>query len=85
MNEHLLDRVAEATSLREGTTGVAQVLRIVHQEGKVTLRDLSHRLGLPIPVLAAVRGELEKATRAQDPDAARPGLSHVSRQTARHR
>jgi predicted methyltransferase len=61
MNEHLLDRVAEATSLREGTTGVAQVLRIVYQEGKVSLRDLSHRSGLPVPVLAAVRGELEKA------------------------
>ncbi|MBN1813241.1 MAG: bis-aminopropyl spermidine synthase family protein [Anaerolineae bacterium] len=60
MNEHLLDRIAEATSLREGTAGVAQVLRIVYQEGKVTLRELSHRSGLPVPVLAAVRGELEK-------------------------
>jgi predicted methyltransferase len=58
---HLLDRVAEATSLREGREGVAQVLRIVYAAERITLKDLSRKSGLPVPVLAAVRGELEKA------------------------
>lgn len=61
MDDNLLERVARATLLREGPAGVAQVLRIVYQEGKITLKNLSRRSGLPIPVLAAVRGELEKA------------------------
>jgi predicted methyltransferase len=56
-----LERVAEATDLREGPTGVAQVLRFVYLENRITLKALSRRSGLPIPVLAAVRGELEKA------------------------
>jgi predicted methyltransferase/DNA-directed RNA polymerase subunit RPC12/RpoP len=60
-NLPLLERVAEATALREGATGVAQVLRVVYLENRVTLKALSRRSGLPIPVLAAVRGELEKA------------------------
>jgi predicted methyltransferase len=57
----LLERVAEAAALREGPTGVAQVLRFVYLENRATLKALSRRSGLPIPVLAAVRGELEKA------------------------
>jgi predicted methyltransferase len=61
VSENLLEQVAEATSLREGATGVAQVLRTVYLEERVTLKDLSRKLGLPVPVLAAVRGELEKA------------------------
>jgi predicted methyltransferase len=57
----LLEYVAKATSLREGVEGVAQILRIIHSAGRITLKDLSRRSGLPVPVLAAVRGELEKA------------------------
>jgi predicted methyltransferase len=40
---------------------VAQVLRLVYLEGRVTLKDLPRESGLPIPVLAAVRRELESA------------------------
>ena len=61
MSENLLEQVAEATSLREGAAGVAQVLRTVYLEERVTLKDLARKSGLPVPVLAAVRGELEKA------------------------
>ena len=61
MSEDLLEQVAETTSLREGAEGVAQILRIVHSQGRITLRDLSRKSGHPVPVLAAVRGELEKA------------------------
>ena len=61
LSEDLLERVAEATSLREGKEGVAQVLRIVYSAQRITLKDLSRKSGLPVPVLAAVRGELEKA------------------------
>jgi predicted methyltransferase len=60
-NLSLLERVAEATALREGATGVAQVLRLIYLQNRVTLKTLSRRSRLPIPVLAAVRGELEKA------------------------
>jgi len=61
MSEKLLEQVAKATSLREGVEGVAQVLRIVYSAERITLKDLSRKSGLPVPVLAAVRGELEKA------------------------
>jgi predicted methyltransferase len=61
LSEELLEQVAEATSLREGAEGVAQVLRIVYSAERITLKDLSRKSGLPVPVLAALRGELEKA------------------------
>ena len=60
-SQDLLERVARATSLREGAEGVAHVLKIVYSAGRITLKDLSRKSGLPVPVLAAVRGELEKA------------------------
>ena len=59
--QNFLEQIAKATSLREGAEGVAQVLRIVYSAERITLKDLSRRSGLPVPVLAAVRGELEKA------------------------
>lgn len=60
-NTGLLEQVAAATSLREGAEGVAQVLRIIYQEERITLKELSRKSRLPIPVLAAVRGELERS------------------------
>lgn len=61
MSGDILEQVAQATSLREGVEGVAQVLRIVYLEERIALKDLSRKSGLPVPVLAAVRRELEKA------------------------
>jgi predicted methyltransferase len=56
----ILDCVAQATSLREGRAGVANVLRLIHLREKTTLKDLSRGSGLPVPVLAAIRSELGK-------------------------
>lgn len=55
----LLEEVAEAVRLQEGPEGVAQVIRLVGASGKLTLKDLARTVGLPVPVLAAVRHELE--------------------------
>lgn len=57
----ILEHVALATSLREGPEGVARVLRAVHTAERIPLKELSRVVKLPVPVLAAVRRELEKA------------------------
>ena len=36
-----------------------QVLRVAYLEGPVPIRDLARRVRLPVPVVAAIRGELE--------------------------
>lgn len=51
--------VAEATALAEGPEAVAQVIRLVGAAGTIPLKDLSRATRLPVPVLAAVRRELE--------------------------
>ncbi|MDP9351762.1 MAG: bis-aminopropyl spermidine synthase family protein, partial [Chloroflexota bacterium] len=55
----LTREVARAVGLREGPEGVAQVLRLLGSSGKLTLKDLSRAARLPVPVLAAIRHELE--------------------------
>lgn len=57
----LLDRVARATALREGPEGVALVLRTLAARAPLPLRELAVLVRLPLPVVAAVRRELEKA------------------------
>lgn len=59
MNEKL-QQIAEATSLREGPEGVANLLRILHRSGPLDLKATSREARLPVPVLSAVRRELEK-------------------------
>ena len=59
MNE-TLQQIARATSLREGPEGVANLLRILHRAGPLDLKALSREARLPVPVLSAVRRELEK-------------------------
>ena len=58
--EHLLEDVARDSALREGAEGVAQMLRAIHSARVLSLKDLSARTKVPLPVLAAVRRELEK-------------------------
>lgn len=55
----LLAEVAEATSLREGSSGVANVLRLVYEARNLALKELGRRSGLPVPVCSAIRRELE--------------------------
>ncbi|MGA1199633.1 MAG: hypothetical protein ACO36I_24320, partial [Candidatus Latescibacterota bacterium] len=46
--------------MAEGPEGVRRILRTVYLEGAVPIRNLAQMVGLPVPVVAAVRGELEK-------------------------
>jgi predicted methyltransferase/L-amino acid N-acyltransferase YncA len=56
----LLAAVADATSLREGPEGVAQFLHRIYSAGTISLKALSRKSGIPLPVLAALRRELER-------------------------
>lgn len=56
----LLQQVAASTHLAEGPEGVRRVLRTIIQGGAVPVREVSHRVGLPVPTVSAIRRELEK-------------------------
>lgn len=56
----LLAAIADATSLREGPEGVAQFLHRIYSAGTISLKALSRKSGIPLPVLAALRRELER-------------------------
>lgn len=57
----LLVAVAQATDLREGAEGVALILRAAFRDGPLLLRDLARIVRMPLPVVGAVRRELELA------------------------
>jgi N4-bis(aminopropyl)spermidine synthase len=54
------EQVADAVDLREGKEGVWAVLSTVARHAPVAVRDISRRTGLPVPVVAAICGELRK-------------------------
>jgi len=57
----VLSDVAAAVGLREGRSGVEEVLRRLAGGEGAAARDLSRRTGLPVPLVAAVCGELRRA------------------------
>src|SRR5215218_7847999 len=57
----LLSDLAAKTRLREGAAGIEAVLRTIHRHGGLTGKDLARHTRLPIPVITAIRRELEKA------------------------
>jgi predicted methyltransferase len=57
----LLAGLAEAAGLREGPRGVEEVLRHLAAQETAATRDLSRHTGIPVPVVAAVCGELRRA------------------------
>jgi predicted methyltransferase len=57
----MLQHIAQAARLREGPAGVESFLRQLHRASPLPLAELARRLGWPVPVAAAVRGELEQA------------------------
>jgi N4-bis(aminopropyl)spermidine synthase len=57
----ILDLIAQATRLREGSSGVSALLRAVYRAGSLKLQDAAREARLPLPVATAVRRELEKA------------------------
>ena len=65
--DRLLASVAQRSQLREGTAGVEEVLRAVYRAQHLagaeplTARALARLVRLPLPVVTAVRRELEKA------------------------
>jgi len=62
MNERhkdLLTSVAHATNIQEGREGVRNIVRAIYQYGPIRTRDVSIRTHIPIPVISAVRRELE--------------------------
>jgi hypothetical protein len=59
--ESVLPKLAQAARLREGPAGVEAFLRHLYREMPLPLAELARRLGWPVPVAAAVRGELERA------------------------
>ncbi|MFN3656717.1 MAG: bis-aminopropyl spermidine synthase family protein [Pseudolabrys sp.] len=61
VEQTILEKVAQATKLREGPAGVATVLRAVYRAGSLRLQDAARQARLPLPVTSAVRRELEKA------------------------
>lgn len=60
VTSQLLVEVSAAAHLAEGPEGVRQILRAIFLAGVVSISDLARQVGLPVPVVAAVRGELEK-------------------------
>ena len=52
--------VAATVGLAEGEAGVREVLRAVQRLEPVSTRGLSRTTGLPVPIVAAVTGELRK-------------------------
>ena len=58
--QELLSEVASGARLAEGSEGVRRILRAVFLAESIPIRNLSQSVGLPVPVVAAVRGELEK-------------------------
>src|SRR4026209_2361434 len=66
--DSLLNSVAERSQLREGAAGVEDVLRAIYRAQHLaggeplTARALARLVRLPLPVVTAVRRELEKAS-----------------------
>ena len=56
-----LSTIATATDLREGAEGVSLILRTAFRDGPLLLRDLAKAVRMPLPVVGAVRRELELA------------------------
>lgn len=57
----LLHELATRTQLREGAAGIEAVLRTIHRAGGLTGKELARQTRLPVPVVTAIRRELERA------------------------
>ncbi len=57
---NLLKMISERANLEEGEEGVRKILREVYRNRKIGTKELASLTQLPVPVIAAVRKELEK-------------------------
>jgi predicted methyltransferase len=58
---NLLKIVSEKARLSEGEEAVRKILREIYRHGRIGTKDLAYASMLPVPVVAAVRKELEKS------------------------
>jgi predicted methyltransferase len=58
---NLLESISERTHLPEGKEAVRRILREVYRHRRIGTKDLAYVTRLPVPVVAAVRRELEKS------------------------
>ncbi|NUN95399.1 MAG: bis-aminopropyl spermidine synthase family protein [Candidatus Omnitrophica bacterium] len=58
--DNVCREVAEATRLEEGPPGVEALLRVVHREGPISPKEVARSLGVAIPIVSAIRRELER-------------------------
>lgn len=58
--ETIIEEVTAAVDLREGPEGVRAILEAVPRDGGIPLKELARKVRLPLPIVAAVRRELEK-------------------------
>jgi len=56
----ILEAISQRTHLPEGEEAVRRVLREIYRQGRIGTKDLAYATRLPVPVVAAVRRELEK-------------------------
>ena len=56
----IVREVTGAVGLAEGEAGVRGVISVVRRSGPVATRTLSRTTGLPVPIVAAIAGELRK-------------------------
>jgi predicted methyltransferase len=56
----IVREVTGAVGLAEGEAGVRGVISVVRRSGPVATRSLSRATGLPVPIVAAIAGELRK-------------------------
>lgn len=55
-----LEDIATAAKLREGAEGVRKILRAAASHDVIPLKDLAREVSIPLPVVSAVRKEMEK-------------------------
>lgn len=56
----ICEMIAKVTSLQEGPSGVEALLRQVHRLQPAAPKTIAAEVGLPIPLVSAIRRELEK-------------------------
>lgn len=58
--QRFLEDIAAAAKLREGAEGVRKILRAAASHNVIPLKELAREVTIPLPVVSAVRKEMEK-------------------------
>ena len=60
LNKDIIEKVSQKARISEGKEGVRRILREIYRNEQIGTKELSYITRLPVPVVAAVRTELEK-------------------------